>query len=139
MLFKAHQQVELPYRLMDAALTGFPILPITHDEMRFMLLALVDLILGLLIICVLPFAWILKDGIGPDSVATTGLEAVSKCLMSFYVGPAILLFGFLDQLLRIGVPADKPRSKRASMILWFVATTLLSLFSLLMILILYRL
>ena len=74
MLLKAHQQVEEPYRLMDAALTGFLLLPITHDEMRFMLLALVDLILGLLIICVLPFAWILMDGIGPDSVATTGLE-----------------------------------------------------------------
>ena len=58
---------------MDAALTEFHLLPITHDEMRFMLLALVDLILGLLIICILPFAWILKDWIGPDSVTTTGL------------------------------------------------------------------
>lgn len=131
--------MRLPYRLMDAALTEFPLLPITHDEMRFMLLALVDLILGLLIICILPFAWILKDGIGPDSVTTTGLEAVWKCLMSFYVGPAILLFGFLDQLLRIGVPADKPRSKKAFIILWLVATTLLSLFSLLMLLIFFRL
>jgi hypothetical protein len=131
--------MRLPYRLMDAALTEFPLLPITHDEMRFMLLALVDLILGLLIICILPFAWILKDGIGPDSVTTTGLEAVWKCLMSFYVGPAILLFGFLDQLLRIGVPADKPRSKKASIILWLVATTLLSLFSLLILLIFFRL
>ena len=131
--------MRLPYRLMDAALTEFPLLPITHDEMRFMLLALVDLILGLLIICILPFAWILKDGIGPDSVTTTGLEAVWKCLMSLYVGPAILLFGFLDQLLRIGVPADKPRSKKASIILWLVATTLLSLFSLLMLLIFFRL
>ena len=131
--------MRLPYRLMDAALTEFPLLPITHDEMRFMLLALVDLILGLLIICILPFAWILKDGIGPDSVTTTGLEAVWKCLMSFYVGPAILLFGFLDQLLRIGVPADKPRSKKASIILWLVATTLLSLFSLLLLLIFFRL
>ena len=131
--------MRLPYRLMDAALTEFPLLPITHDEMRFMLLALVDLILVLLIICILPFAWILKDGIGPDSVTTTGLEAVWKCLMSFYVGPAILLFGFLDQLLRIGVPADKPRSKKASIILWLVATTLLSLFSLLMLLIFFRL
>ena len=131
--------MRLPYRLMDAALTEFPLLPITHDEMRFMLLALVDLILGLLIICILPFAWILKDGIGPDSVTTTGLEAVWKCLMSFYVGPAILLFGFLDQLLRIGVPADKARSKKASIILWLVATTLLSLFSLLILLIFFRL
>lgn len=131
--------MRLPYRLMDAALTEFPLLPITHDEMRFMLLALVDLILGLLIICILPFAWILKDGIGPDSVTTTGLEAVWKCLMSFYVGPAILLFGFLDQLLRIGVPADKPRSKKGSIILWLVSTTLLSLFSLLMLLIFFRL
>ena len=124
---------------MDAALTEFPLLPITHDEMRFMLLALVDLILGLLIICVLPFAWILKDGIGPDSVSTTGLDAVWKCFMSFYVGPAILLFVFFDQILRIGVPTHNPKSKRGSIILWLVATTLLSLFSLLILLIFFRL
>ena len=131
--------MRLPYRLMDAALTEFPLLPITHDEMRFMLLALVDLILGLLIICVLPFAWILKDGIGPDSVSTTGLDAVWKCFMSFYVGPAILLFVFFDQILRIGVPTHNPKSKRGSIILWLVATALFSLFSLLFLLIFYRL
>jgi hypothetical protein len=131
--------MRLPYRLMDAALTEFPLLPITHDEMRFMLLALVDLILGLLMICVLPFAWILKDGIGPDSVSTTGLDAVWKCFMSFYVGPAILLFIFFDQILRIGVPTHNPKSKRGSIILWLVATALFSLFSLLFLLIFYRL
>ncbi|MDB4799597.1 hypothetical protein OAG58_01475, partial [Akkermansiaceae bacterium] len=66
-------------------MTEFLLLPITQAEMRFILLAFVDMTLGFLIICVLPFTWILRDGIGPDSVSTSGLEAVKKCLMAFYV------------------------------------------------------
>jgi hypothetical protein len=128
-----------PHKISLRFLTEFLLLSITHAAMRFILLAFVDVTLGFLMICLLPFAWILKDGIGPDSVSTTGLDAVWKCFMSFYVGPAILLFVFFDQILRIGVPTHNPKSKRGSIILWFVATALFSLFSLLFLLIFYRL
>ena len=128
-----------PHKIYRRFLTEFLLLSISRAAMRFILLAFVDVTLGFLMICLLPFAWVLKDGIGPDSVSTTGLDAVWKCFMSFYVGPAILLFVFLDQILRVGIPTHKTKSKRASIILWFVATTLFSLFSLLMLLIFYRL
>jgi hypothetical protein len=127
------------YRSTDAVSTSFPLIPISHAAMRSILLIFVDVILGFLIICVLPFAWILKDGIGPDSVSTTGLEAVRRCFMSFYVGPAILLLTFFDQLLRRGVSTNKPKSKRESIILWLVATALFSILALITLLIIYRL
>ena len=130
--------MKLPYRLIDAVLTEFLILSITQAAMRFILLAFVDVTLGFLIIFVLPFAWILRDGIGPDSVSTTDLEAVKKCLMAFYVGPAILLFTFFSQLLRIGVPANGPKSKSATIILWFVATSLISIICLILLLLIFR-
>ena len=40
-----------------------------------------------------PFAWILRDGLGPDSVETHGLEAVARALKTFYWGPILLALG----------------------------------------------
>ena len=37
-----------------------------------------------------PFAWILRDGMGPDSVETHGLEAVVRTLTTFYWAPILL-------------------------------------------------
>lgn len=34
------------------------------------------------------FAWILRDGLGPDSTTSTGLEAVSRLFWTFWWGPA---------------------------------------------------
>ena len=34
-----------------------------------------------------PLAWILRDGLGSDSVASTGINAILKFLMTFYWGP----------------------------------------------------
>jgi hypothetical protein len=39
----------------------------------------------------LPLAWILRDGLGPDSVTSSGLQAVWRCLTTFHVGPVLLL------------------------------------------------
>ncbi len=41
------------------------------------------------LLCILPFAWLLRDGLGPSSVASSGLEAVMRCMTTFYVGPAL--------------------------------------------------
>ena len=40
-----------------------------------------------------PFAWILRDGLGPDSVETHGSEAVVRALRTFYWGPILLALG----------------------------------------------
>ena len=37
-----------------------------------------------------PLAWILRDGLGPDSVPSHGMEAVFRFLTAFYWGPVAL-------------------------------------------------
>tara|TARA_X000001036_G_scaffold430080_1_gene462226 strand:- start:127 stop:348 length:222 start_codon:yes stop_codon:yes gene_type:complete len=37
-----------------------------------------------------PFAWILRDGLGPDSLETFGFVAASKAFMTFYSGPILM-------------------------------------------------
>lgn len=44
---------------------------------------------------VLPFAWILRDGLGPDSVDSSGLEAILRCLRTLHVGTALGLLALL--------------------------------------------
>ena len=50
---------------------------------------------GLLIsvLCFLPIAWIIRDGLGPGSVESTGYEAVLRCFKTFYVGPILIFLG----------------------------------------------
>ena len=38
----------------------------------------------------LPFAWILKDGLGPDMVGSNGFESIRRWLMTFYIGPVLV-------------------------------------------------
>lgn len=71
-----------------------------ESKLRNVLLVAVDSFLLFAIVAVLPFAWMLRDGMGPDSVSTTGLAALSRTFMTFYVGPAILLLASFDLLLR---------------------------------------
>ncbi len=63
-----------------------------------------DIFLGFAVVCVLPFAWLLRDGLGPSSVPTAGWAAAAKTFMSFYIGPAILLLTALKLALRKLVP-----------------------------------
>ena len=52
--------------------------------------AIVVVIDGLLVFWVLivgPFCWILRDGLGPDSVESQGMLAVSRWLGTFFWGP----------------------------------------------------
>ncbi len=52
---------------------------------------------GLLIsvVCFLPIAWIIRDGLGPSSVESTGYEAILRCFKTFYIGPILILLGVL--------------------------------------------
>ena len=47
------------------------------------------------LLVVLPFAWLLRDGLGPDSVRSHGLDAVMRCMSTFYVGPALAVLVIL--------------------------------------------
>ena len=37
------------------------------------------------VLCFLPIAWIIRDGMGPGSVESNGYEAILKCFKTFYV------------------------------------------------------
>ena len=71
-----------------------------RSKLRNILLLAIDSLLLLAIVVVIPFAWILRDGLGPDSVSTTGFAALSRTFTTFYTGPAILLLTALDLLIR---------------------------------------
>ena len=42
-----------------------------------------------------PFAWLLRDGLGPDSTTSSNWDAVVRCLKTFYIGPALAVTGVL--------------------------------------------
>lgn len=109
-----------------------------NSSLRSALLIFVDVTLGFLIICVLPFAWILKDGLGPDMVPATGVTALWKFFMTFYVGPAILLFASFDLLLRRVRNPDRTASRKASLITWLAAIVAFSALSLIFVQIIFR-
>ena len=62
---------------------------------------------GLLVsvLCFLPIAWIVRDGLGPNSVESSGFEAILRCFKTFYVGPVLILLGVLKLGIRI-LPAS---------------------------------
>jgi hypothetical protein len=109
-----------------------------NPSLRNTLLIFVDMLLGFWIIFVLPFAWILRDGLGPDSVTTTGITALSRTFMTFYAGPATLLFVSFDLLLRRLGNSDRTTSPKASMISWVAAIVGISAFSLIFVQIIFR-
>jgi hypothetical protein len=58
-------------------------------------LRVVELLLGFVLACwvlfVAPFAWILRDGLGPNAIDSTGGMAVARFLVTFWWGPVALL------------------------------------------------
>ena len=58
-------------------------------------LVVIDALLLIALVGLAPFAWILRDGLGPDAVASDGIKALVRASMAFYTGPAILLLGGL--------------------------------------------
>jgi hypothetical protein len=45
--------------------------------------------------CIGPFAWLLRDGLGPRAVDSHGWAALGRFLMTFYWGPVAVLLGVL--------------------------------------------
>ena len=42
------------------------------------------------------FAWLLRDGLGPDSVTSEGLEAVKRTFFTFHFGPVCMALLAID-------------------------------------------
>ena len=51
---------------------------------------LVDALLVFAVIVLVPFAWIMRDGMGPDAVTTSGYKAISRSFTTFYSGPILI-------------------------------------------------
>ena len=51
---------------------------------------LVDAILVFAVVALLPFAWLMRDGLGSDSTTSSGIQAVARCFMTFYSGPILV-------------------------------------------------
>lgn len=93
------------------------------------LLFFVDLLLIFMILCVLPFAWILRDGLGPDSVQSTGMVMIGKVFMTFYVGPVIITLTCFDYVIRRWMGKKIVRYSRLSLPLISIGLALLALLS----------
>ena len=61
-------------------------------------------------ILIAPIVWVLRDGLGPDSVRSSGIHAISRFLTTFYWGPVALALLAATIFLR----PRRPRSERAA-------------------------
>jgi hypothetical protein len=64
-----------------------------------LLRGIVGALLLIVVVGILPIAWITRDGLGPNSVETTGVQAIVRCLTNFWVGPIILILLLIEVLL----------------------------------------
>ena len=65
-----------------------------HPSFAVPLLSAISLLAGtallILVVVVGPFAWILRDGLGPDAVNSTWLPAVHRVFWTFYWEPSTI-------------------------------------------------
>ena len=104
-----------------------------NQSLHKALLLLVDVLLVFMILCVLPFAWILRDGLGPDSVQSTGMAMIGKVFMTFHVGPVILVLVSFDLSLRRSMSKEIVHLFKPSLPLLFAVLVLLSVLSFILI------
>ena len=43
----------------------------------------------------LPLTWILRDGLGPESVDSSGMDAVIRCLSTYFIGPILAVLAII--------------------------------------------
>ena len=58
-------------------------------------LASVQVLLVFIVMFVGPFAWLLRDGLGPDSIPSSGLNAFVRMFWFFYWGPCSITLASL--------------------------------------------
>lgn len=65
-------------------------MPSKADALRRLVSVAVTSLL-VLIVLLAPFAWILRDGLGPDATESFGLRALQRAFMTFYWGPIAIM------------------------------------------------
>lgn len=50
----------------------------------------IDALLGFAVIALVPFAWIMRDGLGPSAVESSGVSALGRWFMTFWTGPIVI-------------------------------------------------
>ncbi len=86
---------KLPRRTVGTGRThsGNPLTLVTrrhHDVMLRAAAFVIDGLLGLALIGLVPFAWIMRDGLGPDAVDSSGVAALGRWFMTFWAGPIMI-------------------------------------------------
>jgi hypothetical protein len=66
-------------------------MPSTKSDALQRLVSVAVTSLLVLIALLAPFAWILRDGLGPDATESSGLRAVQRAFMTFYWGPIAIM------------------------------------------------
>ncbi len=66
-----------------------------HSSFVFLVLTTASILTGAVLLVLVsvigPFAWILRDGLGPDATHSKGLQALTKMFWTFYWGPSSIL------------------------------------------------
>ncbi|MFT5131295.1 MAG: hypothetical protein ACI8W8_004931 [Rhodothermales bacterium] len=59
----------------------------------------------------MPFAWLMRDGLGPDSISSSGVEAISRCFMTFYAGPIVIALILLSAACHYSGRREQPENR----------------------------
>ena len=64
--------------------------------------SIIDGVLFFVIIALVPFAWILRDGLGPESsITSTGINAITRTFFTFYSGYILIGLILLSRAFRL--------------------------------------
>ena len=63
--------------------------------------SIIDGVLFFVIIALVPFAWILRDGLGPESITSTGINAIIRTFFTFYSGYILIGLILLSRACRL--------------------------------------
>ena len=63
--------------------------------------SIIDGVLFFVIIALVPFAWILRDGLGPESITSTGINAITRTFFTFYSGYILIGLILLSRACRL--------------------------------------
>ena len=81
--------------------------------MRRATVAVLDSILLVWALAVGPLCWLLRDGLGPDSIDSHGTHAVARFLLTFYWGPTLVVLVALRLILQRREAGRRPGAPNA--------------------------
>jgi hypothetical protein len=61
--------------------------------MKRILILVADAAVGFAVLALAPFAWLMRDGLGPDAVESSGVAAIGRWFWTFSTGPILIGLG----------------------------------------------